>query len=29
MYLERLHWEGAVEMRPEELADAARGRFPV
>jgi UDPglucose--hexose-1-phosphate uridylyltransferase len=29
MYLERLHWEGAVEMRPEALADAARGRFPV
>jgi galactose-1-phosphate uridylyltransferase len=27
MYLERLHWEGAIEMTPEELAQAARGRL--
>src|SRR5206468_1072409 len=26
-YFERLHWEGAVEMTPEQLADRARGRF--
>jgi hypothetical protein len=26
-YFERLHWEAAVDVSPEELAEHARGRF--
>ena len=26
-FLERLHWEGAVDLAPEEVADRIRGRF--
>jgi galactose-1-phosphate uridylyltransferase len=27
MYLERLHWEAAVDLTPEEVAERARGRL--
>ena len=26
-FLERLHWEGAVDLAPEDVADRIRGRF--